>query len=84
MSTTGGTLRADLVKGFLEIASAAPGEKASLQTEAIKVDRDHTYLEQLKAVLHGPHADLCTFEQGLATVRLIEETEARNLNLKIS
>lgn len=60
------TLRADLVAGSLDI----DGNVRHFETS-----RDQPYLLQHKAVLENHIADLCTAEEGLEIVRLIDAVE---------
>lgn len=47
--------------------------------EQLNVDRDFTYIEQSKAILQKDYSQLCTFEEGLDIVKLIETIEQSNL-----
>ena len=63
--TDKGTLRADLVAGSVEFAG---------DTESFDVDRDHTFAAEHRAALAGG-GDLCTVDEGLAVVRMVEAAE---------
>ena len=59
----------DLVAGELQING---------KVETVVVERDHTYREMHRAALSGNLAALCTVEEGLATLQLIEAAERAN------
>src|SRR5579871_1198368 len=61
----GETLRADLVAATLEIGS---------DIRRFSVARDATYATMHRAMLHGS-ADLCTFDEGLRVVDLVDAVE---------
>lgn len=65
--TDQGTVRADLVRGTLEVDG---------ETGTFTVGRDDTYLAQHQAALAGGGGGLCTFDEGLDVMRMIEAAEA--------
>lgn len=60
------TLRADLMAGTLEIDG---------ELRRFEVDRDETYVRQHQAVLTGDVSTLCSAEEGLEVVHLIDAAE---------
>lgn len=60
------SIEVDLVAGILQLDG---------DTERVAVERDHTYREMHRAVLGGNLTTLCTAEEGLATLQLIEAAE---------
>lgn len=62
-------IEVDLVAGVLQIDG---------KVETVVVERDHTYREMHRAALSGNLAALCTVEEGLATLQLIEAAERAN------
>lgn len=65
------TLYADLLHGTLQI----DGSK-----EDFKVERADTYLAQHRAVLANDTASLCTYEEGLKTMKVISAIEKSSLS----
>ena len=63
------TIEADLVSGTLAIDG---------ELETLRVERDHTYREMHRAILYEDTAFLCSIEEGLATLKLIEAAELTN------
>ncbi len=63
----------ELVAGELQIAG---------KVGTVFVERDHTYREMHRAVLNGNLEALCTVEEGLATLQLIEAAEHANQQKK--
>jgi hypothetical protein len=68
VNTIAGTLELDFVAGTLRAGADEPGAPLNL-------DRDHTYLEEHRALAEGRTDELCSYEEGLAVVRLIEAAE---------
>jgi predicted dehydrogenase len=66
INTTELTIEADLIKGTITIDRAS---------ESISVGRDETYRAMHQAVLSDSTADLCSLNEGLETLRLIEAAE---------
>lgn len=66
VNTAERTLYADLVKGELMV---------DRESEAFSLDRDFTYKAMHKEILSGNTSSVCTFSQGLDTLRLIESIE---------
>ncbi|MFC4161596.1 Gfo/Idh/MocA family protein [Chitinimonas lacunae] len=69
-----------LADGYSFLLDFVAGRLVSNGTvELCMTGRDDTYLAQHRALLAGEHAELCSLEQGLSVVRLIEaaETAAR-------
>ena len=64
--TDQGTLRADLVSGTVEFGG---------KTESFSTGGDDTYLAQHQAALAGKDEALCTLEQGLEVLNMIEAAE---------
>lgn len=64
------TYKADLVNGKYHYDD---------QSFDMRVDRDFTYIEQHKAVLNDSHTYLCSYEEGVEVLRLIEAIEASSL-----
>lgn len=62
----GFSLKADLVKGTLAIGS---------DEELYDLDRDYTYLRQHEAALNNHGEYLCSFDQGIEILKLIEAIE---------
>lgn len=62
-------IEADLVGGTLTV---------DRETAPLVVERDYTYLEMHRALLGGNDGLLCSVEEGLATLRLIEAAELAN------
>ncbi len=65
--TDRGTIRADLVSGTVDFDG---------DVETFSVERDDTYLAQHRAALVGGDDILCTLDQGLDVVRMIDAAEA--------
>ncbi len=63
------TIGADLVSGTIAIDGAI---------EALIVERDHTYREMHRAMMADGPCSICTGEEGLATLHLIEAAEIAN------
>lgn len=68
INTTERTIELDFVAGTLRFDGEAPEAPVAL-------DRDHTYREEHKALAEGRAGELCSYEEGLAVVRLIEAAE---------
>jgi predicted dehydrogenase len=66
VTTETATFHADLVRGTLQ-----EGER----TETIAAERDATLAALHRAAMSGEPSELCTWEQGLAVVKLIEAVE---------
>ena len=64
--TNKSTFKADLIKGTLEI-----NEK----TEKFSVELDSTYRLEHQAVLNGNFRSLCSYEEGMEVLRMIEAAE---------
>jgi predicted dehydrogenase len=64
--TDKGSIHADLVRGTVEFDG---------NTDTLSIERDDTYLSQHKAAMDGDDEDLCTLEQGLDVLRLIDAAE---------
>ena len=64
--TDRGTIRADLVAGTLAFDD---------KTETFTPERDDTYIAQHKAVLNGEGDTLCTLDEGLDVMRMIDAAE---------
>ncbi len=62
-------IEADLVGGTLAVDG---------KTESFAAERDFTYRQMHRAVLDGDMASLCTADEGLATLELIEAAERAN------
>jgi len=60
------TIRADLIRGYLEIND---------MTYTFEVDRDLTYREQHIAILNGDWTCLCDAHQGLDVLKIIDAAE---------
>jgi len=60
------SLHADFIAGILEING---------EPEQYQLDRDATYIAQIQAVTNDKNPNLCSFEQGLMIVKLIEAIE---------
>ena len=65
--TDQGTIRADLVSGTVEFGG---------KVETFEVNRDYTYIAQHQAILAGENEILCTLNQGLDVMRMIDAAEA--------
>lgn len=63
------SIEVDLVAGELQIDG---------KHETVFVERDHTYREMHRAALSGNTTALCSVEEGLATLQLIEAAELAN------
>lgn len=61
-----GTVHADLIAGTLETGNG---------TETFRIERDTTYTHQLQNLIAGKTDDACSYQQGLAVVRVIEAAE---------
>lgn len=66
INTDAHTLRADLMAGTLEVDG---------EPRRFEVGRDETYVRQHQAVLAGDESTLCSAEEGLEVVRLIDAAE---------
>jgi len=64
--TDQGTIRADMVSCTVEFGG---------KIETFKVNRDDTYIAQHQAVLDGGNDILCTLDQGLDVMRMIDAAE---------
>lgn len=62
-------IEVDLVAGLLLIDG---------EIESVVVERDHTYREMHRALMRGDLTALCSVEEGLATLQLIEAAERAN------
>ena len=62
-NTAESTVAVDLIAGTVSVDS---------RVESHGCDRDHTYRSMHAAVLEGRHADVCTLEEGMQTVRLAD------------
>lgn len=71
INTDNGTFAADLTHGALYQNS---------QMEKFEVSRDETYLYQHKAVIKGEDEFLCSLEEGMETLKLIQAAETANQN----
>lgn len=60
------TIKVDLVQGTIAING---------EVEQVKAERNTTYIKQHQAVLSGATQHLCTIEQGLDVMRMIEAAE---------
>lgn len=60
------TIRADLVQGLLNL-------DGNIQTFAI--DRDFTYRSMHQAVVNSDYRDLCSYEEGMEVLKMIEAAE---------
>ena len=67
INAEGLSLKGDVKAGLLSLNGGEP--------EVFRVDRDHTYAEQLRLWLGADHDSLCGFEEGLETVRLVAAAE---------
>ena len=65
--TDQGAIRADLVAGTVEFGG---------ETQTFATERDDTYLAQHRAALAGGDDTLCTLDQGLDVVAMIDAAEA--------
>ena len=65
--TDRGTIRADLVTGTVEFDG---------NTETFSAGRDDTYIAQHRGALNGEDGILCTLNQGLDVMRMIDAAEA--------
>jgi len=65
------TIEADLVSGSFAIDQ---------DVEIFTTERDHTYREMHRAILAGDLGSLCSVDDGLATLQLIEAAERTNCN----
>ncbi len=70
INTTRRTIEADLVSATLAIDGRA---------ETYPVEQDFTYREMHRALINDDATALCSIEEGLATLRLIEAAEQANL-----
>lgn len=66
INADGLSLRGDLVNSILEINGEA---------QSFEMDRDTTYSAQIKAITSGQLDNQCTFEEGLAVLKLIDAVE---------
>ncbi|MSR76825.1 MAG: Gfo/Idh/MocA family oxidoreductase [Candidatus Omnitrophica bacterium] len=66
IQTDNQTFKADLVQNTLETDD---------QIEQYPMDKNHTYLRQHEAVLSGNTESLCSFEEGIDVVKMIEAAE---------
>jgi predicted dehydrogenase len=66
-------LEADLVTGVLTVNG---------QSEFFSIERDHTYREMHRTVLSGRNDALCTIDEGLLTMQLIEAAEQASRQLE--
>lgn len=66
INTSSHTIEADLIKGTITIDRVS---------ESFIVDRDHTYRAMHEAILSGSTDTLCTLDEGLDTLRLINAAE---------
>lgn len=72
VNTEGETIEVDLLNNSYRDSSG---------TIFYNIDRDHTYIEQLKAFLKMSDADLmCDFKSGMETMRIIEAVERASSN----
>ncbi|MNP31805.1 hypothetical protein D3C76_1249490 [compost metagenome] len=60
------TYKADLVKGIFQ---------CDAKIQQINTERDFTYIEQHKAVLNSDYSSLCSFNEGVEIVDLVENIE---------
>jgi predicted dehydrogenase len=65
-------LEADLVAGVLTVNG---------ESELFNIDRDYTYREMHRTVLSGRNDALCSIDEGLLTMQLIEAAEHANRQL---
>jgi predicted dehydrogenase len=61
------TVRADLIKGLFEIDGSVE--------ETVTVERNHSYLEEHRAMLSGDFKSLCSLSEGLEVLKTIEAAE---------
>jgi predicted dehydrogenase len=66
INTEGHTIEADLIKGVITV---------DRESESLTTERDHTYRAMHEAVLSGNTDTLCSLDEGLETLRLIESAE---------
>lgn len=66
INAQGISLRADLVNSSLDING---------ETESFPIERDTLYAAQIKAITNGPLQNQCTFEEGMAVLKLIDAVE---------
>lgn len=66
INTDRNTIKADLVNGVLWLDG---------QIEEYKIDRDYTYRCQHESILQSKFENICTFEEGLEIVKMIEAIE---------
>jgi predicted dehydrogenase len=66
INTDSSTIEADLISGALTING---------QVESYPIDREHTYLAMHRAIQEGRTDTLCSLEDGLDVLRLIESAE---------
>lgn len=67
INTDNKTIKADIVNGTLEINKEV--------VERFQLNRDYTYMKQHLAVLEGNQDNLCSAENGLEVLKLIEAIE---------
>lgn len=67
VNTSNHTFEADLVKGTIT---------TDRDIETVTAGRDDTYRGMHQAILAGNHNTLCSFDEGLSTLKLIEAAEA--------
>ena len=65
--TDHGSLRADFVRGTVEFDG---------RTEIFEVDRDDTYIAEHKAAIAGDATSLCSLDEAIEVVRMIDAAEA--------
>jgi predicted dehydrogenase len=69
--TDQGSIRADLVKGTVEFTD----ETGKFKTETFECGRDDTYISLHRAALAGDDDFLCSLDQGLDVLRIIDAAE---------
>ncbi|MDR1658261.1 MAG: Gfo/Idh/MocA family oxidoreductase [Deltaproteobacteria bacterium] len=67
INAEGLSLKGDFKTGLLSLNGSEP--------EVFSLDRNHTYAEQLRCWLEDEHESLCSFQEGLETVRLAAAAE---------
>jgi len=67
------TVKVDLLNGWIEVNG---------KREAKKVERDDTYREEHRAVLNKRWKELCSYEEAMDVMRLIEAAEKASRSMK--
>lgn len=67
INTAKHTIEADLIKGLITV---------DRDDESLATERDHTYRAMHEAVLSGSTGSLCSLDEGLEILRLIESAES--------